>query len=158
MRTSPKTIRNKTFRVFSEWVRTGTRTGSFVASALIVLALSPAAMAAGLDSRLIGAWARSADDCTATFERRGGTFRFREPRDLLATTFIFSSGRVVGAGGSCRIGRIKSEAGRMSIGLHCQNAVGDGDRTIYVRIVNDRTIEYGAFADRTLDVTYEKCR
>ena len=115
-------------------------------------------MADAMDSRLLGAWVQSVSDCKQIFESREGRLTFRQPIDAFSIAFIISPGEIRASTGSCRVGRISSGSGYISMALECNNSVGFLPINARVKIVSSTEITYGDAAnDPILDTTYEKC-
>jgi hypothetical protein len=125
---------------------------------LISITYVECGMADEIDSRLLGAWAQSASDCKQTFENRGGKVSYRQPIDTFSVAFIIGPSEIRGSTGSCRVGRVSSAKGYISIALECNNSVGFLPMNARVKILSSTQITYGDAADDPiLDATYEKC-
>lgn len=109
-----------------------------------------------MDQRMIGAWSQSASDCAATFERRGGQIRFRQPVDEFKSAFIITPKGVETTTGRCSIARTSSDGKRTTFTMNCRNPVGYYDRTVKMS-VQDKTLTYGFPGNEALDVKFEKC-
>jgi hypothetical protein len=115
-------------------------------------------LADAIDSRLLGAWAQSASDCKQIFELRGGILTYRQPIDTFAVAFIIGPGEIRASTGSCRVGRVSSAKGYISMALECNNSVGFLPMKARIKMLSKTEMTYGDDAnDPVLDTTYEKC-
>jgi hypothetical protein len=111
-----------------------------------------------MDSRLLGAWAQSPPDCKQIFEHRDGKLTYRQPIDTFAVAFIIGPSEIRASAGSCRVGRVSSAKGQISIALDCNNSVGFLPMIARIKILSSTQMTYGDAAnDPILDATYEKC-
>jgi hypothetical protein len=135
---------------------------SAAASAVFVLSasmlLGDLAKADGLDRRLFGAWAQSADDCQKVFETKGGRMSFRKPINEFIPAFIIGQREIVASGGRCEVSKVSLKGEEIQASLNCNNTVGFAPLSARFKIVSQTEIIYGATDNPVLDSAYERCR
>jgi hypothetical protein len=112
--------------------------------------------AGAVDQNMLGAWTQSAADCAATFQRSGGSIRFRQPVDEFKTAFIITANKIQTTTGVCKIVKSTMDKDTWTVSMTCNNSIGYYDRKAKLK-VDGNTLTYGFPGNESLDVRFEKC-
>jgi hypothetical protein len=134
---------------------------SFTRLSALALALGLASLtsidvrAANSGVHLDGAWAESDESCKNAFVVKGGTWRFREPRDMFGSSYIISGRHYEGPFGVCNLRSIKPEGDKLLLSLSCHNSIGYSDQVTPIRLTS--STEMVVFSMDNMKISYKKC-
>jgi hypothetical protein len=135
------------------------RSFTWPSTAILVLCLAPmmgvAVKAESLGPRLDGAWAESDESCKNAFTVTGGTWRFREPRDMFGSSYIITGRRYEGPFGVCDLTAIKPKGDKLLLSLSCHNTVGYSDQVTPIQLKSGN--EMIIFSMDDMKINYKKC-
>jgi hypothetical protein len=126
-----------------------------------VLVLSFASMmtiavkAANPGVHLDGAWAESDESCKNAFVVKGGTWRFREPRDMFGSSYIISGRHYEGPFGVCNLTSINPKGDKLLLALSCHNSIGYSDQVTPIQLTS--STEMVVFSMDDMKISYKKC-
>ena len=123
----------------------------------LILAMCGSAAAAGVDSRMTGAWATTQADCKKLFERRGGALAFRQPVDQFAQAAIITPSVVTLPNQICRVTRTSGKGGVTTVDFDCRDSISYTSQSVELEIKSGTELVYRPNGDKTLDTTLIKC-
>ena len=110
-----------------------------------------------MERKLIGAWATSASDCAALFERRADHWVFRQPVDRFAQAAIIEPGRILAPSNSCEVKDVTRAGDVISVSAVCSDSVSYMNQTARVTVKSDDAIIYSPNGDPALNTNLQRC-
>jgi hypothetical protein len=109
-------------------------------------------------AQLVGAWAYSVGDCERLFQRRGGSWAYRQPVDKFAQAAIVESPKkILLPSAICRIESASEANGALKVSADCEDSISYTSRSVMITLRSPTELAYSASGDPVLATTLKKC-